>query len=76
MAVLLMDLVPADYAFVLHIANPVTGNESEVFGEIVLGLGRSMFAAFQRPARPCNTYIDSKTSHTARQRPFESHFLT
>ena len=42
MAVLLMDLVPADYAFVLHTANPVTGNESEVFGEVVLGLGEAL----------------------------------
>ena len=37
-------------------------------------LSGSMFAAFQCPTRPCNTCIDSETSHTARQRPFESHF--
>ena len=39
MAVLLMDMVPADYAFVLHSVNPTTGDADEVVGQVVVGLG-------------------------------------
>jgi len=42
MAVLVMDLVPAQYAFVLHTANPITSNSNQVFGEIVVGLGEAL----------------------------------
>lgn len=42
MAVLIQQVVPADYAFVLHTANPLTGNRDELFGEIVLGLGETL----------------------------------
>lgn len=42
MAVLCMELIAADYAFVLHSSNPVTGNEDEVVGEIVVGLGETL----------------------------------
>ena len=36
----LMELVPAEYSFVLHTANPVTGNQSEVYGEICVDLAK------------------------------------
>lgn len=39
MAVLLQEVLPSEYAFVLHTANPVTGARNEVFGEVVRGLG-------------------------------------
>lgn len=40
MAVLLMDVLPADYSFVLHTANPLpTGDPDEVWGEVVVGMG-------------------------------------
>ncbi|QDZ22760.1 pyruvate phosphate dikinase [Chloropicon primus] len=42
MAVLLMDLVPAEYAFVLHTTNPISLDANEVFGEIVVGLGEAL----------------------------------
>ena len=42
MATLLMELVPAEYSFVLHTANPVTGNQHEVYGEICVGLGEAL----------------------------------
>ena len=42
MATLLMELVPAEYSFVLHTANPVTGNQNEVYGEICVGLGEAL----------------------------------
>ena len=42
MAVLIMDMVPADYAFVLHSVNPTSGRTDEVFGEMVVGLGETL----------------------------------
>lgn len=42
MAVLIQTVVPADYAFVLHTANPFTGNADEIYGEVVLGLGETL----------------------------------
>ena len=42
MAVLIQEVVEADYAFVIHTANPISGNTSEVFGEMVLGLGETL----------------------------------
>jgi alpha-glucan,water dikinase len=42
MAVLIQEVVPADYAFVLHTVNPSNGNRDELFGEVVLGLGETL----------------------------------
>lgn len=42
MAVLLQQVVDAQYAFVIHTANPLTGNTNEVFTEMVLGLGETL----------------------------------
>lgn len=42
MAVLIQEVVPADYAFVIHTVNPVTGNTNELFAEVVLGLGETL----------------------------------
>jgi alpha-glucan, water dikinase len=42
MAVLIQQVVPADYAFVLHTVNPSSGNRDELFGEVVLGLGETL----------------------------------
>ena len=42
MATLLMEVVPAEYAFVLHTANPLTGDAGEVFGEVCVGLGEAL----------------------------------
>ena len=42
MATLLMEVVPAEMAFVLHTANPITGNTGEVFGEVCIGLGEAL----------------------------------
>ena len=35
-------MVPAEYAFVLHTANPITGAQGEVFGELVQGMGEAL----------------------------------
>jgi alpha-glucan, water dikinase len=42
MAVLIQEVVPADYAFVVHTANPLTKARDEIFAEVVLGLGETL----------------------------------
>jgi alpha-glucan,water dikinase len=42
MAVLVQQVVEADYAFVIHTANPLTGSRDELFAEVVLGLGETL----------------------------------
>jgi alpha-glucan,water dikinase len=42
MAVLVQQVVEAEYAFVIHTANPLTGDRGEVFAEVVLGLGEAL----------------------------------
>ena len=41
MAVLVQQVVSADYAFVIHTVNPLNNNQDEVFAEVVLGLGEN-----------------------------------
>ncbi len=42
MAVLIQEVVSADYGFVLHTANPVSQSRDEVYAEVVLGLGETL----------------------------------
>jgi len=42
MACLLQKVVSAQYAFVLHTANPITKDAGEMMGEVVLGLGETL----------------------------------
>ncbi|KAL4424419.1 hypothetical protein ABPG77_005662 [Micractinium sp. CCAP 211/92] len=42
MAVLLQQVVPAQYAFVLHTADPLTGQLGELHGELVVGMGEAL----------------------------------
>ncbi len=42
MAVLIQQVVPADYAYVIHTTNPLTGNAEELYAEVVLGLGETL----------------------------------
>jgi alpha-glucan,water dikinase len=59
MAVLIQQVVPADYAFVLHTANPLSGNADELFAEVVLGLGETLVGNY--PGRALS-FIWDKTS--------------
>lgn len=34
--------MPAQFAFVLHTANPITGQRGELFGEVVVGMGEAL----------------------------------
>eukprot|EP00850_Spirogloea_muscicola_P002179 SM000008S22268 [mRNA] locus=s8:686800:696461:- [translate_table: standard] len=45
MAVLVQEVVQADYAFVIHTTNPSTGDESEIYAELVKGLGETLVGA-------------------------------
>ncbi len=42
MSVLVQQVVPAEYAFVIHTVNPSNGNRGELFAEVVLGLGETL----------------------------------
>ena len=42
MAVLIQEVVEAEYAFVIHTVNPFNGNREELYAEIVLGLGETL----------------------------------
>lgn len=42
MAVLVQEVVEAEYSFVIHTANPVTGSRDEIYAEVVLGLGEAL----------------------------------
>ena len=42
MAVLIQEVVDAEYGFVIHTVNPLSGNRDEVYGEAVLGLGETL----------------------------------
>jgi len=42
MAVLIQEVVEADYSFVIHTANPFSGNKDEIYGEVVSGLGETL----------------------------------
>jgi alpha-glucan,water dikinase len=42
MAVLIQEVIAADYAFVIHTANPMNGDRDELFGELVSGLGETL----------------------------------
>ncbi|KAJ1275385.1 hypothetical protein BS78_05G131700 [Paspalum vaginatum] len=46
MAVLVQEIVSADYAFVIHTTNPSSGNHLEIYAEVVKGLGETLVGAY------------------------------
>ncbi|KAJ4957377.1 hypothetical protein NE237_024488 [Protea cynaroides] len=46
MAVLVQEIINADYAFVIHTTNPSSGDSSEIYAEVVRGLGESLVGAY------------------------------
>jgi len=46
MSVLIQEVVPADYAFVIHTVNPQTNDSRQLFAEVVLGLGETLVGNF------------------------------
>jgi alpha-glucan,water dikinase len=47
MSVLCQQVIPADYAFVLHTKNPTNNNPDELYGELVVGLGETLVGAYE-----------------------------
>jgi alpha-glucan,water dikinase len=66
MAVLVQQVVEADYAFVVHTVNPSSGDRREMYGEVVLGLGETLVG--NHPGRAL--------SFTARKQDAEPRVLT
>ncbi|KAF5194960.1 Alpha-glucan water dikinase protein [Thalictrum thalictroides] len=46
MSVLIQEVISADYAFVIHTRNPSSGDSSEIYTEIVKGLGETLVGAY------------------------------
>ncbi|WOH16560.1 hypothetical protein DCAR_0936116 [Daucus carota subsp. sativus] len=46
MAVLVQEIINADYAFVIHTTNPSSGDPSEIYTEVVKGLGETLVGAY------------------------------
>lgn len=59
MAVLIQQVVRADYAFVVHTMNPFTGEDSELYAEIVLGLGETLVGNY--PGRALGFVFNKST---------------
>jgi alpha-glucan, water dikinase len=59
MAVLIQEVVAADYAFVIHTTNPSTGSSNEIYAEVVLGLGETLVGNF--PGRALRFTWDKKS---------------
>ncbi|KAJ4701488.1 Alpha-glucan water dikinase [Melia azedarach] len=59
MAVLIQEIICGDYAFVIHTKNPLSGDNSEIYTEIVKGLGETLVGAY--PGRAM-TFITKKNN--------------
>ncbi|XP_010520833.1 PREDICTED: alpha-glucan water dikinase 2 isoform X2 [Tarenaya hassleriana] len=59
MAVLIQEAICGDYAFVIHTNNPISGDSSEIYTEIVKGLGETLVGAY--PGRAMS-FITKKTN--------------
>lgn len=62
MAVLVQPVVEADYSFVVHTANPSTGNRAELYAEVVLGLGETLVGNY--PGRALSFIWEKKTGQS------------
>ncbi|XP_054788378.1 alpha-glucan water dikinase 2-like isoform X3 [Prosopis cineraria] len=59
MAVLIQEVICGDYAFVIHTKNPISRDATEIYAEIVKGLGESLVGAY--PGRAM-TFTAKKTN--------------
>ena len=58
MAVLIQEVVEAEYAFVIHTVNPFNNSRDELYAEVVLGLGETLVGNY--PGRALS-FVCSKT---------------
>jgi alpha-glucan,water dikinase len=59
MAVLIQEVVKADYAFVIHTVNPATGNSDEIYAEVVSGLGETLVGNY--PGRALSFVVEKSS---------------
>ncbi|XP_031271017.1 alpha-glucan water dikinase, chloroplastic isoform X2 [Pistacia vera] len=64
MAVLVQEVINADYAFVIHTTNPSSGDSSEIYAEVVKGLGETLVGAY--PGRSMS-FVTKKSNLNAPQ---------
>jgi alpha-glucan,water dikinase len=53
MAVLVQEVVPAQYAYIIHTVHPFSGNKQEAYAEVVLGLGETLAGNYPGRALSC-----------------------
>jgi alpha-glucan,water dikinase len=59
MAVLVQEVVPAEYAYIIHTVHPFSGNKEEVYAEVVLGLGETLAGNYPGRALSCTCHKGS-----------------
>jgi alpha-glucan,water dikinase len=62
MAVLVQEVVPAEYAYIIHTVHPFSGNNEEVYAEVVLGLGETLAGNYPGRALSCTCHKGSGDS--------------
>jgi alpha-glucan,water dikinase len=62
MAVLVQEVVPAEYAYIIHTVHPFSGNKEEVYAEVVLGLGETLAGNHPGRALSCTCHKGSGDS--------------
>lgn len=61
-------VVPAQYAFVVHTADPLTGERGRIFGEVVVGMGEALVGNF--PGRALSFTLPSQVRPACQCRPY------
>ncbi|GBG63702.1 hypothetical protein CBR_g39013 [Chara braunii] len=70
MAVLVQEIVQADYAFVIHTTNPSNDDASEIYAEVVKGLGETLVGAY--PGRALSAVAKKSNVHAPKVVGFPS----
>jgi phosphoglucan,water dikinase len=63
MAVLIQEMLPADFSFVLHTTNPINQSKDEVYAELAVGLGETLVSGAER-GNPYRLVCNTKTGET------------
>ncbi|WOH14790.1 hypothetical protein DCAR_0934313 [Daucus carota subsp. sativus] len=72
MAILVQEIIRADYAFVVHTKNPLSGDASEIYTEVVRGLGETLVGAYPGRAMSFTTRKTNLKSHSVIGYPSKS----
>ena len=76
MAVLVQEVIEAEYAFVIHTANPFSGDRRELYGEVVVGLGETLCSGnYPGRALSFTARHNKKITATLATLPSKSHAL-